>query len=592
MKNPNTGLRRNETMVVEKNISYTLTLALMLLGTVCLAQDLPGEKLSMHANRSYFLAGDEILFALYCIETGSGLPSHISVLANVELINQQGEVIKREKILLKNGFGSGSIQIPGNINSGEHLIRSYTSWMRNFGPGTFLYKPILVIHPSKKYKSIHLDTAIRDSIQPHGKQAPNPEAGIQIKGLKINYTPRDTIAFTLSPADNSGIPQSATLSISITRSESLYPTPFPSIITVEKKVNPPEWNARKFSPDMKGLQLSGTITRPGSGEPVGNRLVLLSFIDSITGIYNVISDSGGRFVFDLNGMRGRKDMVIQVPGKDQDILISIHPDLSLEQIPEEAWFSMNKDGLEEQYGEMLMEKQLSAAYGLFSDPPVANPGISPGKKPLPFYGKPDHKILMEDYVKLPVMEEVFRELGKRIFLQRDEGKYRVLILDLETNRLIGNHPYYFMDGIPFFDSEKLLAIDPSLIKSISLKSRKYFMGDLIMDGIIDIQSKKGDAALVDFPRSAIREYFQGFQYPNPTPGHITSGMKENYKEPNSRIPIYTTTLLFESHVETGPDRSAIFNLPAPDSKGSYTITIRGFTHRGIPVQKDVSFRVQ
>lgn len=118
------------------------------------------------------------------------------------------------------------------------------------------------------------------------------------------------------------------------------------------------------------------------------------------------------------------------------------------------------------------------------------------------------------------------------------------------------------------------------------------MGDLIMDGIIDIKSIKGDAALVDFPRSAIREYFQGFQYPTPSPGHFTSGMKGNIKEQNSRIPVFKTTLLFESPVETGPDRSASFNLPAPDSKGSYTITIRGFTHRGIPVQKDVSFRVK
>ena len=87
-------------------------LALMLVNTPGIAQDLPGEALSMHVDRSYYLAGDEIFFAVYCTETGSGHLSQLSVLANVELINHQGEIISREKIALKNGTGSGRIHIP------------------------------------------------------------------------------------------------------------------------------------------------------------------------------------------------------------------------------------------------------------------------------------------------------------------------------------------------------------------------------------------------------------------------------------------------------------------------------------------------
>ncbi len=589
MKNPNSGQKRNEAMVLTtRNISYTLTLTLMLMliNSPSLAQDLPGEKLSVHVDRSYYLAGDEILFALYCTEVGSGLPSQVSLVANVELINQQGEIIKREKILIKNGCGSGRIFIPRETNSGEHIIRSYTSWMRNFGPGAFHYTPVLIIHPAKKYQPINPETAKQDSMQHNGQQAQLMEAGIQIGGLRKSYTSRDSIAFTLNPLAISGSPQSATISVSIARSESQYPYPFNispehSDIPASISLGDEELN---FLPDMRGLQLTGRITRPGSGEPVVNRDILLSFIDSVPDIFSVRSDIDGRFLFDLNGSRGRKDMIIQAPGDDQDILISIHPGRSIERIPEQAWVSLNKDDLAMQYHEMLLEKQLSDAYGLFPENPLDNFVPSEEGKKLPFYGKPDHEIIMESYVRLPVMEEVFRELGKRVFLSRDEGKYKVLILDLETNRLIGDHPFYFIDGIPLFDSEKLLDIDPSLIKSISLKSRKYFMGDLIMDGIIDIRSKKGDAALIDFPRSTIREYFQGFQYPLPVPGNCTIQ--------NSRTPLYKTTLFFESHIITGPGNPASFKLIAPDSKGSYTIAIRGFTNEGFPVQQDFSFQVK
>ena len=81
---------------------------------------MPGEALSLHVDRNYYLAGDQVFFAVYCTEAGSGLPSGITVQAKLELINRQGEIIGREKIRLKNGRGRGSMQIPEEVNSGEH----------------------------------------------------------------------------------------------------------------------------------------------------------------------------------------------------------------------------------------------------------------------------------------------------------------------------------------------------------------------------------------------------------------------------------------------------------------------------------------
>ena len=39
-------------------------------------------------------------------------------------------------------------------------------------------------------------------------------------------------------------------------------------------------------------------------------------------------------------------------------------------------------------------------------------------KPLRFYGKPDIEIIMADYIKLPVMQEVFFELLPGVSLKR------------------------------------------------------------------------------------------------------------------------------------------------------------------------------
>ena len=491
---------RNDTMVlIIRNISYILILAALQYALPCKAQEELREELSLHVDRNYYLPGDQVYFAVYCTEAGSGLPSGISALANLELINRQGELLVRKKIRLKNGTGSGSFRIPRDLSSGEHIIRTYTSWMRNFGPGAFNYTPLLIIHPERKYMPGDGVAVIQDSLKYFKPEGSGKESGVQIQGLKKVYNSRDSIVFTLDPIVVSGIPQTATLSLSIARTDSQYP--FNSDVLEnrsKKQLNKSGWDKLKYIPDMNGIQLSGTVTR--SGEPVVNTDVLLSFIDTITEIYFVKSDSNGGFHFDLNGMHGTKDMIIQVPGDNQNILISIDPDRSMEMIPDYAWVSLNKSGLAGQFREMLLEQQLSVAYELSPDRRNASFSDPSGESEhFPFYGESDHEIIMEEFVNLPVMEEVFRELGKRVFLSREEGKYKARLLDLETNRIIGDHPYYFIDGIPFFDSEKLLELDPSLIKSISLKSRKYFMGDLVMDGIIDIRSKKGDAGLIDFP---------------------------------------------------------------------------------------------
>ena len=170
-----------------RNISYILILAAMLAMTPGKAQDLPGEALSLHIDRNYYLAGDRIFFAVYCTEAGSGFPSRISVQANIELINQKGEIIGREKIILKNGSGGGSMHIPEEVNSGEHLVRSYTSWMKNFGPGIFHYTPILIIHPAKKYRPLVCKTDIQDSIQYKRNQTAHKTPGVQISGMKESY---------------------------------------------------------------------------------------------------------------------------------------------------------------------------------------------------------------------------------------------------------------------------------------------------------------------------------------------------------------------------------------------------------------------
>ena len=95
--------------------------------------------------------------------------------------------------MLRTGSGSGSIKIPPETNSGEHIIRSYTSWMRNFGPDAFHYTPVLIIHPAKKYSPRYGEKEIRDTANDSRRPSRVKIAEIQVSGLKKDYLTRESL---------------------------------------------------------------------------------------------------------------------------------------------------------------------------------------------------------------------------------------------------------------------------------------------------------------------------------------------------------------------------------------------------------------
>ncbi len=572
--------------LIRSDIRTWFVMITLIITLPCHAQEYR-EGIFLHLDRSYYLAGESILYTIYCVEEETGKPSKASALAHVELLDREGGVIRQAKVRLSRGVGWGRLIIPGDCSSQEHIIRCYTSWMRNFGPESYHYSPVLLINPEKPYQPL----TGSDSLEvEHAAPPPGATLNIRARGLQGTYGPRDSIVFTLETQAPAGFPPRSRLSLSITRSgafnlQALSNSFVPGLPGSGRPGSPGQSSEKQYLPDLEGVQVTGSILHRGSRQVVAGDPVILSFIDTVTEIYLSRTDEEGRFRFDLNGLTGKKDMIIQSLGGNGDILITIDPDFSQEPVPKINWSSLDQEGMDEMFGEMLLSQQLSQVYGTDK---TGDPGVSrvpaPRKQVLPFYGHHDHRIVMEKFIKLPVMEEVFRELGKRVFLVREKGEYRVAILDLKTNRIIGDQPFFFLDGVPFFDSRKLLELDPSQIKSISLKSTRYFMGDLVMDGIIDIRSRKGDASLIEFPRSAVRQYFQALA----SSGHLSTTLPGGG---DPHIPLYRTTLLYHPPFETGPGEKSTIVLQAPDAAGSYDIILKGICDDGRRIEEHLTFSV-
>ncbi len=108
------------------------------------------EKLFVHTDKSFYLAGETIWFKVYAIDASWNKPSAISGVSYIEILNKDFKPVVQTKIAMDKGSGSGSLILPGFLNSGIYTLRAYTSWMKNFPPDFYFEQTLSIVNTLKK----------------------------------------------------------------------------------------------------------------------------------------------------------------------------------------------------------------------------------------------------------------------------------------------------------------------------------------------------------------------------------------------------------------------------------------------------------
>ncbi|MES2651102.1 MAG: hypothetical protein V4663_05150 [Bacteroidota bacterium] len=165
------------------------------------------EKIFVHTDKEQYITGELLWFKLYTVDAFSNLPTDLSKVAYIEVLDNSNQPVIQTKISLKNGLGNGSLYMPLTAKNGNYKFRAYTHWMQNFGPHHFFEKQITLINPLNTPEKIKVGTAETDlqffaeggdmiegiacnigikAVAPNGK-------GVGVKGVVINQK-NDTVA--------------------------------------------------------------------------------------------------------------------------------------------------------------------------------------------------------------------------------------------------------------------------------------------------------------------------------------------------------------------------------------------------------------
>ena len=103
------------------------------------------EKVYLQLDKTVYTSNETIWFKAIVTNASSHIPTDLSGILYVELINPYKEIIDKRLLKLNKGISEASFTLQ-NYKSGQYLIRAYTKWNLNFGQ-SFIFNQYIQVYP-------------------------------------------------------------------------------------------------------------------------------------------------------------------------------------------------------------------------------------------------------------------------------------------------------------------------------------------------------------------------------------------------------------------------------------------------------------
>jgi hypothetical protein len=227
--------------------------------------------------------------------------------------------------------------------------------------------------------------------------------------------------------------------------------------------------------------------------------------------------------------------------------------------------------------ELINKAVISMQVKLIYDPLMPEkPGML--NKPIPkdFYGLPDHTTVMSTFIQLTSLREAIKEIVPGAVTTTRKGKTVINTIYKQNYQIETRDPLVIVDGVPVPDHEKVLNIKGDKIEKIDVLSKKYYVSDVELGGVIDITTYDGDLSIIEFDKPVFRQEFEA-----PQPGYVfTSPDYSEASRKESRIPDYRNTLYWNPDLKTDVNGRAAVEFYTSDEAGDYIMLVEGFTSDG------------
>jgi hypothetical protein len=453
---------------------------------------------------------------------------------------------------------------------------------------------------------------------------PTKKLNIALSNNLKEYETREKILLNISTANQNNQPVKANLSLSVFRLDSLpafdhaditsylYLTsdlagtveaPVYYVSTIDKDVDeatdnlmlthgwrrftweniftnksaPPE-----FIPEYRGHIVKGTV-RNLSGEVTKGVGTYLSVPGKSIRLYLSRSNQQGMVQYEMKNFYGPQKLIAQTNIKsDSTYKIEIENPYS------GKFFNYSSPGLTiaPSHEENLLKRAVSMQVQDVFYEDKLNRFKSPKRDSTAFYGQADETYLLDDYTRFPVMEEVMREYVKGVWVRKRKDGFHFLVVDNVNQSVFETDPLILLDGVPVFDVNDVMELNPINVKKLDVFTRTYYLGDQTFPGIVSYSSFASDMAGFQLNPKTLTLDYEGLQLQR----EFYSPQYENDLQRQSRLPDQRTLLHWTPDVTTEQGKAKV-EFYTSDLNGNYIIIIEGLTAEGAEGSVTHQFKV-
>jgi hypothetical protein len=330
----------------------------------------------------------------------------------------------------------------------------------------------------------------------------------------------------------------------------------------------------KYKFEKEDQYLFGKLTSSDSKQDLSDKYLILSIPGKVAGFQYARTDHSGNFSLKIPIDMNQKDLIIEPDGIATNLAVNIESPFSDRFIKS----STSKEILLPSYiSSWSASYQVGKIYGIsYTGVPLAANISKP--RFTRFYGKPTNELIMKDYITLPVMQEVFFELLAGVSLKTKKTGYEITMNDPTNGRPYEFPPTLFVDGVLVKDASVIAAIDPEIVEKIDVVRDKYFVGDYLFYGIVNVITKAGDFSNATVPEHSLR---LAYRVVDP----VSTFVSPDYSSTESktkRIPDFRTTLYWNPSVKQDKEGKAKIEFWTSDFSSDYEINVQGITPEGTP----------
>ena len=579
MKYQNSGKnKRRSYMMKVKTILYLWIL--LLLPFVCSGQmviedrqlasavnESPQEKVFIHFNTSFLLAGEYLCYKAYVLNSETLTPSQISSVAYIELQGESGETVFRHKVALENGAGEGDFFVSTDVPSGNYKLLGYTRWMLNGEKEELFQGDVVLVNSYSNDQE-----ALLSSLDNEEYSAERTQSGASVQKKESvtspelkTYGKREHVELNLNGMED--LDPNGNYSVSVKKVHDIVVPKigFSKDISAEGKFFNVEPGEQFYLPELRGELFRGKLVAKD-----GNNL--LSSADkkvalSIPGQNFILKISrtteNGEFFFNVENYNLAEEVILQVLGEEKanfEIVIDPPPKIDTSDL-QFGDFQLTPE-IEDLILQESVYNQIENAYFTIKPDTLKLP-----EQKLPFYGDRMSTYNLDDYTRFNTLQETFVEIVREITISGEMLKIRGYDPLVDSKM----PPLLIVDGIIVQDHGQFIDFPARRIQSIGVLRDKYFYGPEVFHGIVNVETIEGD-----FQEKLETDFFTTtLLRPQPEKKYF----RQTYNEGEiwENIPDFRRQLLWAPDFD--PSTGSI-EFYTSDVAGEYEIILQGFTSSG------------